>query len=380
MTQMRRLLRQLSVTAEYSEIERTLERHFDVPRAICVGRAALGLVTALRSWSRSRPTPMVALPAAVCHDVLLAVREAGCIPVFCDVAVETGLVQRSEWARARAAGASVAIVVHLYGNPADVSEVRQIFPKHECLVVDDAAQAFGSRTPAGLAGSQGDVGLLSFRATKQISTGGAVILFHDLAFADDVATALKDRSRSHAAAESKPTDDFRHRFELARLELRRSGRGAAGHFFGLLDGLGDSLDATFSLHAAAILQDELNNYPLAVERRLAKRDMWLSALNGCALQPVGMANGAVPWRFVCRLPGINWAVQHELGEELRRRGMNVSHWYLPAHWMHTAEAELLPGAEALSSEVFQFWIDDSTTLGEVARQVEITTETFLPHE
>jgi dTDP-4-amino-4,6-dideoxygalactose transaminase len=87
--------------------------------------------------------------------------------VFCDVAITDGLVSSSEWARARALGANVALVVHLYGNPARVDEVRSIFPSPECLVVDDAAQALGSFSVAGLAGALGDAGLLSRQRPKR---------------------------------------------------------------------------------------------------------------------------------------------------------------------------------------------------------------------
>jgi dTDP-4-amino-4,6-dideoxygalactose transaminase len=369
------------MSVETSCVERTLERQFGVERAVCVGRAALGLVAVLRSWSRSRPGTMVALPAAVCHDVLLAILEAECTPVFCDVGVETGLVPASEWQRARALGATVAIVVHLYGNPADVSDARMAFPRPDCLVIDDAAQALGSRTPTGLAGSQGDVGLLSFRATKQISTGGAAVLFHEAAFGAEVAGALHDRAADRAAAaDTALADDFRRRLELARVELRRSGRAAAHRFFGLLDGQGRTLEAEFPAHAASALEEQLGQYPLMVERRLAKLDVWLSALEGHVLRPVGMRQGTVPWRFVCRLPGITWAEQHDLGNALRSHAMNVSHWYLPAHWMYAADPEPLPGVETLSREVFQFWIDESTTMDEVARQARIATRLILSHD
>jgi len=41
--------------------------------------------------------------------------------------------------------------------------------------------------------------------------------------------------------------------------------------------------------------------------------------------------------------------------------LNVSHWYLPAHWMCGGQTKL-PGVERLAQEVFQFWVDHGTTM------------------
>jgi dTDP-4-amino-4,6-dideoxygalactose transaminase len=96
---------------------RLLEARYPGSTVVPVGRAALGLMALLQSWRSTRPACKVAVSGAVCHEVILAVLEAGCEPLFCDVDVANGLVPESEWARARKLGAEVAVVVHLYGNP-----------------------------------------------------------------------------------------------------------------------------------------------------------------------------------------------------------------------------------------------------------------------
>ncbi|MGH2507694.1 MAG: hypothetical protein ACRDHZ_09875, partial [Ktedonobacteraceae bacterium] len=39
--------------------------------------------------------------------------------------------------------------------------------------------------------------------------------------------------------------------------------------------------------------------------------------------------------------------------------LDVSNWYLPAHWFLGHPAGSLPGVELLSREIFQFWVDES---------------------
>lgn len=349
------------------QLYRRLENDFNSTRALPAARAALGLMAVMRCWVGAGNVGRVAMSASVCHDVVAAVLGAGCEPVFCDINPVDGNVLEHEWARARATGASAALVVHLYGNPADISVVRRHFPSPDCLVIDDAAQALGSSNAAGYVGGQGDVGLLSFGSTKHIEVGGAAILFRDSAFADTVASML-------AAIEILPEDrrstiyaSFRQRLEAARTRLRSEGETAAVAFHGLLDGYSPSLQVPFPTGSARAACLALETYPQARELRIQKSAAWAAGLEGSGLVPVGMGAGAVPWRYTCRLPGIDWGGQHCLGEEMRAHGLNVSHWYLPAHWMCDHVPQTLPGTERLAREVFQFWVDDHTSLETIER-------------
>lgn len=344
------------------QLYRRLERDFDAVRALPVGRAALGLMAVLRCWVDAGNEGRVALSACICHDVVAAVLGAGCEPVFCDADPTDGNVPEWEWERARAAGASVALVVHLYGNPADIGVVRRHFSSPECLVIDDAAQALGSRNASGLVGGQGDVGLLSFGATKHIEVGGAAILFKDSVFADKVARTLESIEVLPEAKRIAIHTRFREHFEAARVRLRSEGEVATAAFYGLLDGYSPSLQVSFPAGADQAASLALDAYPEAREKRMRKSAAWRTGLAGSGLIPVGMGAGAVPWRYACRLPGIDWRSQHRLGEAMRTLGLHVSHWYLPAHWMCARAPRILLGTERLAREVFQFWVDERTSL------------------
>lgn len=349
------------------QLYRRLESDFDVARAIPAARAALGLMAVLKSWVEAGNAGRVAMSASVCHDVVAAVLGAGCEPVFCDINPVDGNVLEQEWARARSAGATVALVVHLYGNPADMSVVRRHFFSTDCLIVDDAAQAFGSSNAAGYVGGQGDVGLLSFGVTKHIEVGGAAILFRDPVFAEKVALTLRSIDILSEGQRSAIYNRFRSSFDVARERLRREGGAAAVAFHGLLDGYPTSLQVPFPAGANHATCLALDTYPHAREQRIQKAAAWAAGLAGSGLVPVGMGKGAVPWRYTCRLPGIDWNGQYRLGEEMRSHGLNVSHWYLPAHWMFGSEHQTLPGTERLAREVFQFWVDKHTSLETIER-------------
>ncbi len=69
------------------------------------------------------------------------------------------------------------IVVHLYGMPARMDEVIKIAQKYEIPVVEDAAEALGSKFNNQHCGTFGCMGILSFNGNKIITTsgGGALI-------------------------------------------------------------------------------------------------------------------------------------------------------------------------------------------------------------
>lgn len=69
------------------------------------------------------------------------------------------------------------IVVHLYGMPADMSRINHISEKYGIPVIEDAAEALGSRINGKACGTFGVMGILSFNGNKIITTsgGGALI-------------------------------------------------------------------------------------------------------------------------------------------------------------------------------------------------------------
>lgn len=69
------------------------------------------------------------------------------------------------------------ILVHLYGIPAKIDEIKSIADKYEIPLVEDAAEALGSRYKDKHVGTFGEMGIFSFNGNKIITTsgGGAII-------------------------------------------------------------------------------------------------------------------------------------------------------------------------------------------------------------
>ena len=98
-------------------------------------------------------------------------------PVFAEIEEQTyGLdpqdVERKITPRTRA-----IMPIHYLGCPCSIADLQHIAHKHNLLLIEDAAEAFGAKLDKSMVGSLGDASALSFCQNKIISTGegGAVV-------------------------------------------------------------------------------------------------------------------------------------------------------------------------------------------------------------
>lgn len=68
------------------------------------------------------------------------------------------------------------ILTHLYGNAAKMSEICTLCEKYGVILIEDAAEALGSKYDGKALGSFGDFGVFSFNGNKIITTGGGGML------------------------------------------------------------------------------------------------------------------------------------------------------------------------------------------------------------
>ncbi|MGD8386336.1 MAG: LegC family aminotransferase [Desulfobacteraceae bacterium] len=70
--------------------------------------------------------------------------------------------------------------MHAYGYPADMAKLLDVCREYGVLVIEDAAEALGSRYGESHCGTMGILGILSFNGNKTITTGGGgMIITHD---------------------------------------------------------------------------------------------------------------------------------------------------------------------------------------------------------
>jgi dTDP-4-amino-4,6-dideoxygalactose transaminase len=102
-------------------------------------------------------------------------------------------------ARARVGRMPTAVVlVHLYGQSADIDPVRDACGRHGVALIEDAAEALGASYKGRAAGTLGRAGVFSFNGNKIITTGGGGMLVSDDAAFVARARKLSNQAREHA--------------------------------------------------------------------------------------------------------------------------------------------------------------------------------------
>lgn len=122
------------------------------------------------------PGDEVLVPAFTFAAPAEAVALTGARPVFVDIDPDSFLVDPESCRNAMTSRTRAAVVVHLYGRPADVSAVREAVGP-DVAIVEDCAQSFGARTAGQAAGTFGQVASFSFFPSKNLGgcgDGGAV--------------------------------------------------------------------------------------------------------------------------------------------------------------------------------------------------------------
>jgi dTDP-4-amino-4,6-dideoxygalactose transaminase len=108
----------------------------------------------------------------------LAIHNVGAKPVLVDIDPETYLLDPNLLEAAITPATKVIMPVHLYGQPSDMGSILAVAKKHGLKVVEDAAQAHGSRFEGKRIGGLGHAAGFSFYPGKNLGAygdGGAVV-------------------------------------------------------------------------------------------------------------------------------------------------------------------------------------------------------------
>ena len=237
---------------DLAQFERNLAGFLEVRHAWGVANATDGLLLALRATGVGAGDEVI-FASHTMVATAAAIHFAGATPV----PVECGgdhLIDPEAVAAALTPRTRAVVPTQLNGRTADMDALGAIVRAHGLILIEDAAQALGSRFEGKCAGTFGAASALSFFPAKTLGSlgdGGAVVSNDD---------ALAERLR----------------------QLRDHGRDSSGEIVGW--GLNSRLDNL----QAAILDYRLRGYSQAIERRrtlAAIYDERLSALEELVLPP-----------------------------------------------------------------------------------------------
>jgi perosamine synthetase len=98
------------------------------------------------------------------------------IPVFCDVDIDTHCIDPEDIKRKITPRTKAIMVVHVWGNPANMDEIMKIAEENNLHVIEDCAHAHGAMWKDKKVGIIGDVGCYSLQGSKTLVAGEGGVL------------------------------------------------------------------------------------------------------------------------------------------------------------------------------------------------------------
>ena len=175
--------------------EAALAEFLEMPQVLAVANGTVALVLALAAHGIG-PGDEVLVPDITFAATANAVIHVGATPVLIDIDPETWGFDKQSLSEAVSENTRAAIPVHLYGLPTLDYEILHFFEAHKIVVVEDCAEALGTRQQQRHVGSQGAACTFSFFANKTLTTGeGGAVRFQDQKMYEHAKT-LRDHGMS----------------------------------------------------------------------------------------------------------------------------------------------------------------------------------------
>ncbi|UTW67320.1 DegT/DnrJ/EryC1/StrS family aminotransferase [bacterium SCSIO 12643] len=160
-----------------TEFETSFNSFIGSSHALSASNGTVALHLALEALG-IKPGDEIIVPDLTFAASINAILYCGATPVLADIEKETFNMDFSKVEKLITSKTKAIMPVHLYGLACDMDECLSIAKKHNLLVVEDAAEAFGSEFNGQKLGSFGDVATFSFYGNKTITTGeGGMITF-----------------------------------------------------------------------------------------------------------------------------------------------------------------------------------------------------------
>jgi dTDP-4-amino-4,6-dideoxygalactose transaminase len=154
------------------QFEQEAAAYCEAKHAIGCGNGTEAILLALMAHGIG-PGDEVIVPSFTFFATAAPASRLGATPVFGDVSLETFNLLPSEIERLRTDRTKAVIPVHQYGQPCELEAMHAICGEHDLLLIEDAAQAIGSRYKGKRIGADwGSVQTYSFFPSKNLGALG----------------------------------------------------------------------------------------------------------------------------------------------------------------------------------------------------------------
>ncbi len=158
--------------------ETTCKEYFGSKHAISVNSATSALYMAIGSAGIVPGDEVIVTPYSMCASATCALVYGG-IPVFADVDPQTFCLSAKDIELKITSKTKAIVVVNLFGQAAELKQIKNIALKNNLVMIEDCAQAPGAKFDNQYCGTYADMGIFSLNCHKTMQTGEGGVLITD---------------------------------------------------------------------------------------------------------------------------------------------------------------------------------------------------------
>ena len=156
---------------EVSALEQEFAAYIGTTHAVGVANGTDALELALRALDL-KPSDEVITVSHTAVATVAAIEAAGAVPVLVDVDPDFYTLNSTQLMEVLSSHTRAVIVVHLYGQAADLDEIGAFCKQHNLMLIEDGSQAHGAKWYGKRLGSIGHIGCFSCYPTKNLGAIG----------------------------------------------------------------------------------------------------------------------------------------------------------------------------------------------------------------
>lgn len=161
----------LSLGSKVEEAEAAVDAYLNTTGSLFVANATLGFEIAFK-YANLKAGDEVIVPAITFIATMAYPLSVGAKVVFADVDPVTINMDPKDVERKITDKTKMIVPVHIGGYPVDMDPIMELAEKHDILVLEDAAHAFGAMYKGKPLGTIGHFGAFSFHEVKNITSFG----------------------------------------------------------------------------------------------------------------------------------------------------------------------------------------------------------------
>lgn len=162
-----------------NDFENSFSEYIDVKHATTVSNGTVAIHLALLALGIGEDDEVI-VPTLTYIASVNSIAYTGAKPVFVDSLPTSWQIDPADVIKKITPKTKAIMAVHLYGHPCEMDELLSICKEYNLFLIEDCAEAIGTRYKGKHVGSFGDISTFSFFGNKTITTGeGGMVVTND---------------------------------------------------------------------------------------------------------------------------------------------------------------------------------------------------------